>query len=364
MSNTEIHQTSAPYEEVSLKELIFKFRGLVDLQTRWRTVFLIGILGAILGFTYAYFQKPQYTATLTFALEDDKASSAGGLSSALGLANSLGIDLGTSAGGAFSGSNLMELMKSRRLVEQTLLTSVISKGEKISLAEMYIRMNDWREKWEKISKIDEKQLRFIPGEDRKKYTLQQDSVLGVIYTMILEKNLSVAQKDKKISIINIDVKSQDELFSKYFAEALAKEVSDFYVDTKSKKAKINVAILEKQADSIRNELNSAITGVAAANDNTYNLNPSLNIHRTFSTKRQVDVQTNGAILAELVKNLEMAKVTLRKETPLIQIIDTPILPLKKDKVSKLKSLLFGGLIAGFFSMVYFIIRKWWKSYFI
>ena len=123
-----------------------------------------------------------------------------------------------------------------------------------------------------------------------------------------------------------------------------------YIETKTKKAKYNYEILQKQTDSIRNELNLAITGVAQANDNTYNLNPALNVKRSTSAKRQVDVQANTAILTQLVANLEMAKVTLRKETPLIQIIDKPILPLRKERVSKINSIIVGGFISTFLCM--------------
>jgi uncharacterized protein involved in exopolysaccharide biosynthesis len=117
-----------------------------------------------------------------------------------------------------------------------------------------------------------------------------------------------------------------------------------------------VAILQRQADSIRNELNQAITGVATYTDNTFNLNPALNVNRVPSTKKQIDVQANTAILTQLVTNLEMAKVTLLRETPLIQLIDRPTLPLKKDKPGKAKSLLIGGILAGFLTILYLIVR--------
>jgi uncharacterized protein involved in exopolysaccharide biosynthesis len=75
-----------------------------------------------------------------------------------------------------------------------------------------------------------------------------------------------------------------------------------------------------------------------------------------SAKRQIDVQANTAILTQLVTNLEMAKVTLLKETPLIQIIDKPILPLMKETVSRILCLLIGtGL--GFFSIMLGLIGK-------
>jgi len=85
--------------------------------------FFTGLLGVAIGLAFAFPQKPTYTATLTFALEDDKAGG-GGLSGALGLASSLGFDLGTSAGGAFSGANLIELMQSRTLIERALLNPI------------------------------------------------------------------------------------------------------------------------------------------------------------------------------------------------------------------------------------------------
>jgi uncharacterized protein involved in exopolysaccharide biosynthesis len=69
------------------------------------------------------------------------------------------------------------------------------------------------------------------------------------------------------------------------------------------------------------------------------------------------VQANTAILTELVKQTELAKVTFRRETPLIQVLDMPIYPLKNDKVGKLKGIVFGGFIAGFFLTLFLIAKK-------
>lgn len=341
-------------DEISLQELIFKIKEwYAYLLSQWKIVVLAGVIGAALGLTYSFIEKPIYTATLSFALEDEKGG--GGLGGALGLASSFGLDLGGSGGSIFTGSNLTELFKSRSMVEKTLLSPVEIDGKVISLAEMYIQNNEWRENWSKNPKLAK--IEFLPTVDRKYFTRTHDSILGVIYEKLSKESLSVAQKDKKISIISIDVMSKSELFSFYFCEALAKEVGEFYITTKSKKARLNMEILDRQTDSIRAELNSAITGVAVANDNTFNLNPALNVRRAPSARRQVDVQANTAILTELVKQAELAKVTLRKETPLIQVIDNPILPLKKDRFSKLKGIMIGGSLAGFLIIIFLIIKK-------
>lgn len=342
-------------DEISLKELLIKVKELYSyILSQWKIIFLAGIIGAALGLTYSFVKKPIYTATLSFAVEDEK-SGGGGLGTALGLASSFGLDLGGSGGGIFTGSNLTELFKSRSMVEKTLLSPVNLNGQKVSLAEMYIENNKWREDWNNEPKLSK--IKFLPDADRQHFTRIQDSIMGVMYSNLSKSGLSVAQKDKKVSIITIDVASTNELFAKYFCEALAKQVSDFYVETKSKKARMNMAVLERQVDSIRRELNGAITGVAVANDNTFNLNPALNVRRTPSARRQVDVQANTAILTELVKQSELAKVTLRKETPLIQVIDRPILPLGKKRFGKLEGLLIGGFLAGFLIILVLIVRR-------
>lgn len=341
-------------DEISLKELIKKIREWKNyLLSKWKIIVLGGIIGATLGLTYSLMQKTLYKATLTFALEDEKSGS--GLGGALGLASSFGIDIGGGGGSMFSGSNLTELFKSRTMVEKTLLTPVTVNGKVISLAEIYIQNNNWRDKWNENPKF--KNIKFLPTGERKYFTRVHDSILGVIYENLLKNSLTVAQKDKKIAIISMDVSSNNEFFSLNFCQALANQVGEFYIETKSKKARMNMKILEHQVDSVRAELNGAITGVAIANDNTFNLNPALNIRRTPSARRQVDVQANTAILTELVKQSELAKVTLRKETPLIQVIDRPILPLPKEKFGKAKGILLGGILAGFVLVLGLIVRK-------
>ena len=347
-------------DEITLKELLEKAKEWYSyLLSQWKIIVLAGVVGAALGLTYSFIKKPVYTATLSFALEDEKG---GGMSGALGLASSLGLDLGGgSGGGAFSGANLTELFKSRSMVEQTLMQPVQAGTDTISLAEMYIRTQEWREKWQEKPKL--KGIQFPPLTKRKYFTREHDSIMGKMYEDLSKTSLTVAQKDKKISIISIDVKSENEWFAKAFSETLAKQVSEFYVATKSKKARMNMAILQHQTDSIRAELNGAITGVAIANDNTFMLNPALNVNRAPSAKRQVDVQANTAILTELVKQTELAKVTLRKETPLIQVIDRPILPLPKENFGKAKGLVVGGFLSSFILILFLLVKRIIKQLF-
>ena len=344
-------------DELTFKEIVLRGKGFWEyIVFRRKTIFKAMLVGAVLGFCYSFFKQPVYSASLSFALEDKSSS---GMNSSLSIDSPFGIDLVGGNGGAFSGSILPELFLSRNMVERTLLSPIIFDKKKISLAEMYIQNKGWRNKWKDNQQL--KSIQFLPNSTRVNFTRVHDSILGVIYDDLSNTNLTVSQKDKKNGIIIINAKSNNELFAKFFTEALAKQVSDFYIDYKSKKARENVSILIKQTDSIRGELNSAITGVAISVDNTFNLNPALNVKRTPTARKQVDVQANTFILTELVRQTELAKVALRKETPLIQVIDSPILPLKKDKISIVFGVILGSVIALFVSLLFVMFKNIFKQ---
>ena len=60
-------------DEISLNELMEKGKEWYGyLLLKWKIILLAGFVGATLGLTYSIIKKPIYTATLTFALEDEK----------------------------------------------------------------------------------------------------------------------------------------------------------------------------------------------------------------------------------------------------------------------------------------------------
>ncbi|MEO8794322.1 MAG: Wzz/FepE/Etk N-terminal domain-containing protein [Daejeonella sp.] len=353
MENTSHQTESNANDEIRLKSIIIEvFRFVKFLKTRWVFLLIAMLLGGAIGALYAYFKKPIYKAELSFALDDDKSSN---LSVASGLASQFGFGALSGGGSAFSGDNLLSFMKSRSMVQKALLTSVDMNGRNQTLAELYIEFNDLRRKWANDPKLAN--IKFSTETDSLKFSRIQDSILGTFYKSILSKNLIVEKLNKNLSIIVLKVNSENEFFSKYFAENLAKEVSDFYVETKIKKSVQNLAILQYQTDSVRRALNKAITGVASNIDLNPNLNPARQVLKVPSQRKQIDAQANQAILNELVKNLEFSKISLRKETPLIQIIDRPILPLDKEKLGLLKGFIFGSITLGFLAIMFLFIKK-------
>lgn len=357
MANESVKNDHIKDDEISLKELILKIREW--WQYLWSKKWFIiaaGLVGGLLGLGYAYYKKPVYTATTTFVLESGEKG--GGLGAYAGVASMMGIDLG-GGGGIFQGDNILELYKSRTMLEQALF-SALDSTSKQPLIERYIGVNEWRKGWE--DKPDLNNLKFTIGDLKKpklneKSQRLRDSVIGKVVESIAKVDLVVAKPDKKLSIIKVDVKSKDEIFAKRFNEELVNKVNEFYIQTKTKRSLDNVTILQRKTDSVRAIMNGAIYSAVVVADATPNLNPTRQVQRAAPVQRaQFSAETNKAVLGEMVKNLEMSKMALQKETPLIQVVDEPIYPLTKEKLGKAKGMVLGGLIFGFLTVFVLLLK--------
>lgn len=337
----------------------YTFKDIVELcleifnilRKKIKLFLITGLICGIIGYLYAHFQKTEYTANLSFVLEEEKTGPAISGSS---IANQLGLDFNTTSGGTFSGNNLLELMKSRKIIEKTLLSNVKIKNDSLTIANYYLKVfsNQSNRKTSEIS--------FPLDSDHKALNFKQDSLLQNIYWSIYNNNLSFNQKDKKSSIISVQVKSNDETFSKVFCEKIVEVTSNYYVELRSKKAKNNYDLIKRQVDSVRYELNNANFGLANAIDNVFNLNPAFNKKSVPIKRNQFDVQTNTVILNQLIASMEMAKTTLLKETPLFQIIDAPIYPLEKKKIGRIKTFIFFSIIGVLIYALKIILHFFYK----
>ncbi len=131
--------------DISLVEIIEnvkKYRNY--LFSKWLVILIFGLSGAIIGLVASFIVKPTYTAHLSFSLVEK--SSGGGLAD---LASSFGFSglASGSSNGAFSGDNLLEIIKSRYAIEKTLLTPVVYNGKTQNLVEVFIEFNKIRKVW-------------------------------------------------------------------------------------------------------------------------------------------------------------------------------------------------------------------------
>ncbi len=335
-------------KEITIRDFKMMVKGWwTHLLSKWIWFAVISIVFGLLGIWYAWQQKPLYTAEITFEPENNSSSTLGAYA---GLAAQFGVDMSAGGGTVFEGDNLMELLRSRLLIQKTLLTPVMIDGKKELLVNYYIRANKIDKDWKKDTAL----RKVVFTEEQTEPLRVRDSLMKKFCKEIVEGALAIDKIDRKLSIVSVKMTDENELFAKMFVEQLVNNATQYYIDYKVKKSRQNVAILQRQTDSIRSLLTGNIVAVAVSND--LNVNPIRQVVRAGVQRKQVDVQVNSAVYAELVKQLEISKVSLRKETPLIQFIDTPQLPLDKKKLGRLRTgILFG--MGGFFACLAFFVLK-------
>lgn len=321
-------------EDQILKEFVDKQKKRLSfLGSKWKILIIIFIIGALLGLLITFAIVPKYNAALSFVLSNESKSS--GLS---GLASQFGMDLGNNGGNdVFAGDNILTLFKSEKMLKEVLFKKPPTQND--ILANIIVKEWKWDNTWKKNKRTADA---FPFPIQKEQLTGVHDSLLREVYKNITDNYLSVARTDKKLNVYLLNTISTNEIFACYLTKYLMDETANFYIETKTSISKRNLAMLQKEADSLRFLLGRNITTTAAAADRTFNLNTALQVERATTQKNQANTTVIGTAYGEVIKNLAIAKITLQKETPLYQIIDVPYLPLKKIVPSKLIYAAIGG----------------------
>ncbi|AFL83563.1 uncharacterized protein involved in exopolysaccharide biosynthesis [Belliella baltica DSM 15883] len=342
-------------DKITLKEIVLRFRFWINyFLGQWKLILGIVLLGGILGAVISIVKKPVYLAETSFVLEESDMGGMGGMS---GLASLVGVNLGSlgSSSGLFQGDNIMELYRSDNMIDKALLSPF---DEESLLIDRFIAFNKLQKKWK--SKVDLSAFDF--SIERASFSVTQDSVVKEITKLIRKDHLGVNKPDRKLTIIKVSIQSKDEAFSKVFNETLVEKVNGFYFETKTKKTAENLQILQTQADSVRKILDESLVAYANTADRIPNPNPLLQSGTVDARKRQIDISAASSVYSEIVKNLEIARVNHRNNSPLIQIIDSPRFPLQRIEIKLKKGIVFGAAIAFIMLLFSLYLTKLYEIY--
>lgn len=309
-----------------------------SLLRKWWLFLIVGILAGIAGIYYAGKQKVTYKSRLTFALDEGEG---GGISSAISLAAQFGLNMGSSKD-VFAGDNILEIMKSRRMVERTLLSIDSFNNKPYTFIEYFLE----QERGPNSKTTD---IYFPVGQSRSTFTYAQDSLLNKCYEQFVKSYILAEKPDRKYNIYEVNITSVDEKFAKDFTDRIVDETNKFYIEISTKKAKETLDILEQRVAAMKGNVNSSISNRAEIQD--VNLNPAFSAAQVPVLKQQANIQVYSGAYAEMFKNLEIARYQYLKQIPLMQIIDNADYPMKKVKVSKLKTAILFSAVTCFFTIL-------------
>ncbi|CAI8235679.1 MAG: Uncharacterised protein [Cryomorphaceae bacterium] len=339
-------------DEIHLKDILIKLSEYKTYLFRKKFV-IITISGffLVLGIVFAISADKKYTAELTFVVEGQQGSG-GNLGAMSGVASQFGFDIGSSSRATFSQNNILELLKSRGVVEAALMQNRKVNKTNDLLIEHYLYLNKIKDSWRKNKDI-------IPVSFHEILTQDNDSVSGDVWRSIIEDKLVVELQSDDANIINLSYTSVNDEFAKIFVEALIEQMSEMYITYQTAQASNTLSFLNNRADSVFIELEIAEEEFAKVKDINQRIVKASGRLKELQLMRRVEVL--NAMYLEIVKNLELSKLTLLNQTPIIQIIDKPILPLEVEAKSITALGLLGAFLGGFLSLFFFIFRKLFKD---
>lgn len=344
-------------DEITLKELILTIRSYIDeLIRNWKLIFVITIPFIIFFFYKAITTPVVYPASLTFMINQDDGGGLGGMSAILG-------QFGFGGGGRGKNNldKILELAKSRNIIHKAVFEEIVIESKADYMANHLIRLYDFHEEWQD----DTTGLAgfyfshdSIPGFDRAAL-----SALKRVYSKVVgSENVNGILKTgyaENSAIMHIDVESISEDLSVELCNLLYSHLSDFYIYKTIEKQKQTFDVMFEKVDSIKQVMSETEYSLAKFLDSNRGL--LNNKDRLTELRLQRDVRVLNEAYAASLKNFEIADFTLKNKTPFIQLIDKPFAPLRKVKVSKLRSLLMGGILGVILASLFVIIRKIYKT---
>jgi hypothetical protein len=344
-------------DRISFRDVIAKFARLgTHLRHHWRVIAIGSVLITGLRISYHLLTDPIYTAETTFIV--DAGGGGGGMGQIGSLASIVGVNLNSISDDSqlFDTDHIVELYLSYNMLKKAFLSYTDDRHQE-RLITRYAREKKILKKWNKKDELKDLSFEITEGA----MGIKHDSLLMEVIKDFKENQLSVGKPDRKLMILKVTVADKDPVFAKRFNEVLVSIVNNFYETTSTKKTGENLQILQTQADSARFVLDNSLDKLAKLSELQPNPNPLYFSSQVPYQKLQIDIEASAAVYEEIVKNLEMAKVSHRNKKPLIQVIDTPVLPLKIDKERPLKLIVISSIIAGMLMTLFIIIRYVWKE---
>ncbi|MGB1206662.1 MAG: hypothetical protein ACPG5B_13510 [Chitinophagales bacterium] len=334
-------------EILSLKEVLLTTKAyFFELlkKSYWYVIF-----GAIFFFVARYYahKKPIiYKAESSFMTNNDKSS---GMSGILQLAGNFGFGGGKS--GELSGEKIVSLLSSRRMIYETLLKTVEIENKEDLLFNHYLQLFELEKCFDLDSISD---FRF-KNENVNQFSYNEQKAAKCIFSDIYTQHLNANAEQS--GIITVSYTGTSEQFSKEFIETLVKNLEGYYSKKSVEQQQKTYNIIKNRVDSLANSLYQKEEQLATWIDN--NRVPlrvgSLTAKKMMEQERlKSRAEILSVMYAEAIKSREIAYMNLLSNTPVIQIIDLPIYPIKGKEFNRLTYYIY-AILAAFFLVTLFVV---------
>jgi len=346
-------------DQFSFKKVFFSLFSIIPFIRKNYIIILVGSLVGLISGLYLELYKNNnifYKSDIVFIMDSEVGASSGALSD---LASSFGLSANFGGNNAlFSGENFKELLKTKAIFRRALLKKVIWNGKQEIFANLFLKKSRIEEfEWSNLPQ--DFYIHRFKSSELKDLDVQDRNVLDMIYLHLKEKTFLVSENQKS-SFLKLSVETRNDTLSYIWSKLYLKTVTDFYIDTKTKKSKELLVIMSSRVDSLRSAL--YFTQGKLANFQDQNQQIIFQKAKVISERLQMNSTQLQGMYLESVRNLDNLKFSLIKESPLLNIISDTELPLSPTPKSKGTITFLGTLLGFFFSCIIVYLIKLYKEF--
>jgi uncharacterized protein involved in exopolysaccharide biosynthesis len=335
-------------DELTLRDLVMTFQKY--RREAFRRWWLYGIAVLLFGgfMVYRAVSTPEtYKARLTFMVNEEDGNPFGGISGVLGQ-----FGLGRGRGGKFNLDKIIELARSRRIIQEVLLTQ--EGGDYIGnrLIAEYELDAQWA-----AGDPELEGFRFT-HDSIAIFNKHERMALLSLHALLIggedAEGIAKAAYDDISGILSLTCETTNEQLAIDITTTQFDALSKFYIDQAIERQLQTFNLVRAKVDSIQSELSKNDIGLASFMDASQSMFSK--VDRLKEGRLQREISKLAAMLAEAVKNMEYAEFSLKSAKPVIQDLDLPMSPLTPIKPSLFKAILIGGAIA-FLLVTGFIVGR-------
>lgn len=326
--------------------------NLIDLMVLivkdWLWFALFCIAGAAFG-TYVAFSIPKfYRSSIMLAPEEAQGALGGNVSS---LASMVGLDMKIGTSDAIYPEIYPDVMHSTEFIVDLFSTPVSTLDGKLTTDyRTYLTRHQKTTWWGDGMKWLQRQLQNPAQQtsrakgmpvDPTRLTMEEDIVARTV-----DKNVKCLV-DKKTDVITISVDAQDPLVAKTVVDSATSRLQSYVTDYRTRKAKADLAYMDKIYEEAKNQYDAARTNYAAAS--TAHQDLVMETARSMVKALENDMQLKYAIFSQVAEQRQLAQANVQKMTPAFTVIKNSTVPVKHANRPKV-------LVMGVFLILAAVLR--------
>lgn len=316
-------------------------------------IVIITLMFVITGILYALLAREEFSTEGTILPEFQ--SKTGGLSQFAGLASLAGVDLSSMSGG-LGGVEAVRpdlyptvIGSTPFFLELFKFQVTTRKGEKITFSQFY-------DKYVLDDDINEEYAKL-------KYPLSKDYVAVPYQT---EKNLKDLRKritssiDKKTGIITFTVKMPDPIVAALITKFSMDYVKEYVINYRTEKLKRDLNFLAERLDAAKGKYYNNQAKKAQYSDQNQLSMMKLQVADLQRERIESEYKISSTFYNSLLQKYEEAKLKLQQETPVLKVLEPPVVPNKRSEPKRAIVVLIATFLGGIFGIIFGLIRK--KNY--